>query len=289
MTTTLADAFETNRNHLKNVAFRMLGSLAEADDAVQEAWLHVSRSGADGVDNLGGWLTTVVARVCLDVLRARRARREEPEEAGASKAKTLRATAPDAEQETAMAEAVGLAMLVVLDTLSPAERLAFVLHEVFGVPFEQIAPIVNRSPEAARQLASRARRLVRGAPAADEAELARQRRTVERFLAALRAGDVDALVAVLDPEVVVHAEGAAGGTRDIRGARAWASGAVAYAAAVRGAQIMLVDGAVGLVMPRDGRLWRALRFRFAGDTIVAADVLAEAASLAAVEIALLEG
>src|SRR5256885_3189803 len=205
---TLAERFEANRAHLRGVAYRMLGSLSDADDAVQEAWLRLSRADVSGVDNLGGWLTTVVARVCLDMLRARKARHEEPFDATAPEPAAPRGAAPDAEQEMLLADSVGLALLVVLETLAPAERLAFVLHDMFAVPFDEIAPIVGKSPDAARQLASRARRRVQGATMSD-VDLTRQREVVDAFLAASRGGDFDALLAVLDPDVVVRADSAA--------------------------------------------------------------------------------
>src|SRR5712692_7613100 len=196
----LADRFEASRNHLRSVAYRMLGSMSEADDAVQEAWLRVSRSGTSGVENLGGWLTTVVARVCLDLLRSRKSRREEP--LGVH----LQDPLANPEHEALLADSVGLALLVVLETLTPAERLAFVLHDMFAVPFEEIAPIVGRTPDAARQLASRGRRRVQGAAPSPDTDLTHQREIVDAFLAASRAGDFDALLAVLDPDVVFRAD-----------------------------------------------------------------------------------
>ena len=202
----LAERFEGQRDHLRAVAYRMLGSLAEAEDAVQDAWLRVSRADAGGIQNLSGWLTTITARVCLDALRARRARREEPIVEGASEPI---ATAADPAQEAELADSVGLAMLVVLEMLAPAERLAFVLHDMFDVPFEEIAPIAGRSPTAARQLASRARRRVRGGEVPPGRDLDRQREVVEAYLAAARGGDFAALLAVLDPDVVLRADAAA--------------------------------------------------------------------------------
>src|SRR5215470_16231930 len=200
----LAARFEEHRTHLRGVAYRMLGSLSEVDDAVQEAWLRLSRTDAAGIDNLGGWLTTVVARVCLDILRSRQSRREDPLTADAPEpVATDRRGSGSPEQEAVLADSVGLALLVVLDRLTPAERLAFVLHDMFAMPFEEIAPIVGRSPEAARQLASRARRRVRGATAPD-ADLVRQREVVDAFMGALRAGDFEGLMAVLDPDLVVR-------------------------------------------------------------------------------------
>src|SRR5829696_3577753 len=201
----LAERFEANRTHLKAVAYRMLGSLSEADDAVQEAWLHLSRSGAGGIENLGGWLTTVVSRVCLDMLRSRRSRREEALSVRVPEPIVGREDRADPEHEALLADSVGLALLAVLETLSPAERLAFVLHDTFAVPFGKIAPIVGRSPEAARQLASRARRRVRGENAIPDADLGTQREVVDAFLAAARDGDFEALLAVLDSDVVLRA------------------------------------------------------------------------------------
>jgi RNA polymerase sigma-70 factor (ECF subfamily) len=222
----LAQRFEEHRARLRAVAYRMLGSLGEADDAVQEAWLRLDRSGIGGVENLGGWLTTVVARVCLNMLRSRRSRREEPLE-GFQPARVpdpivSRESGIDPEHEALLADSVGLALLVVLEMLTPAERLAFVLHDTFAVPFEEIAPIVGRSPAAARQLASRARRRVRWAPAVPDVDLARQRELVDAFLAASRGGDFGALLEVLDPDVVLREDyGAAGASRKVDGAAPW--------------------------------------------------------------------
>ena len=231
--TWLAERFEEHRTHLRAVAYRLLGSRNEADDAVQEAWLRLSRADTSGVANLGGWLTTVVARVCLDMLRARKSRREEPLGVYPPAQTVGGARGTDPEHEALMADAVGFALLVVLDTLAPAERLAFVLHDLFAVPFEEIAPIVGRSPTAARQLASRARRRVRGGSAAPQADRTRQRTVVNAFLAASRSGDFDALLALLDPDVVLRTDRAvvlagctsgsawrAGGGRAVRGTRA---------------------------------------------------------------------
>src|SRR5512138_1383722 len=205
----LTEQFEVQRPHLRAVAYRMLGSLSEADDAVQEAWLRLSRSDTSGVENLGGWLTVVVARVCLDILRSRKARREEPLDTHVPEPNVSRQNETSPEQEALLADSVGLALLVVLDTLAPAERLAFVLHDMFAVSFDEIAPIVGRSPMAARQLASRARRRVQGADTVRDRDLARQREVVEAFLAAARGGDFEALLAVLDPDVVARADRAA--------------------------------------------------------------------------------
>jgi RNA polymerase sigma factor (sigma-70 family) len=227
----LADRFEENRSRLRAVAYRMLGSLSEADDAVQEAWLRLSRSEAGGIDNLQGWLTTVVAHICLDILRTRSSRREEALLGSTSGTGNTAGHAIDPEQEAVMADAVGVAVLVLLDRLAPAERLAFVLHDMFGFSFDEIGPIVGRSPIATRQLASRARRRVQGAGYSTNSDLNRQRELTDVFLTALRSGDIEALVAVLDPDVVVRMDPAAsrgGAPREIRGAQNWARGAVAF-------------------------------------------------------------
>lgn len=274
MTDHVTDLFEQNRSHLRAVAYRMLGSLSEADDAVQEAWIKVARADTSAVENLRGWLTTVVARVCLDMLRSRTSRREDPLDAGIE----AQPSGADAEQELALADSVGLALLVVLDQLDPAERLAFVLHDLFAMPFDEIAPIVGRSVEATRQLASRARRRVQGAPVRD-ADLGEQRRLVDAFIAALRTGDIEGMLAVLDPDVVVHVEG-----RELRGARTWAQGAVAFGKAMQHARSAVVDGAIGLVMAPHGKVLRVLRFTFGDGRIVAADIIAEPERLAALAI-----
>jgi RNA polymerase sigma factor (sigma-70 family) len=252
----LAQRFEHHRPHLRAVAYRMLGSQAEADDAVQDAWLRLSRSEADQIDNLGGWLTTVVARECLHMLRSRRRHHEDPGPA----------VAPDPEQEALLADSVGLALLVVLDRLAPAERLAFVLHDMFELPFDEIAGIVGRTPAATRQLASRARRRVNGAEVPDP-DLTRQRQVVAAFYAAARAGDFDALVQVLHPEVVLRTDfGPDGKPAVIRGAAAVAR----QARATEGAQLrpVLVDGAVGALITRDGQPFAVLVFTVADDRIV---------------------
>ena len=281
----LAAPFEDHRAHLRSVAYRMLGSLSEADDAVQEAWLRLHRAGASGVENLRGWLTTVVSRVCLDMLRSRRSRREEPLDAQPERA--AGAGPADPESEAAMADSVGLALLVVLDTLAPAERLAFVLHDLFALPFDEIAGIVGRSPAAARQLASRARRRVQGVTAPD-ADLTRQRGLVDAFLAALRGGDVDALVAVLDPEVVVRADRTAAppAGSETRGAATWARQAVQFTRAVQGAvQPALIDGEMGLALAPGGRVLRVLRFTVDGGRITEIDIVADPARLQELEVA----
>ncbi|MGW7208875.1 sigma-70 family RNA polymerase sigma factor [Streptomyces sp. NPDC054837] len=273
----LAQRFEAHRGHLSAVAYRMLGSRAEADDAVQEAWFRLSRSDARQVENLGGWLTTVVGRVCLDMLRSRKARAEQPLEPDVP----LPGVVPDPEQDALLADSVGVALLVVLETLTPAERLAFVLHDLFAVPFEDVADIVGRTPAAARQLASRARRRVQGAPAPD-ADLVRQREIVDAFLAAARGGDFDALVEVLDPDVVARAE--AGVTA---GALAVAKGATSFASLALVARPALVDGATGLAVLVDGRVERALAFTFVRDRIAVIDVVTAPARVAGLDIELL--
>jgi RNA polymerase sigma-70 factor (ECF subfamily) len=286
----LAKTFEESRAHLRAVAYRMLGSLSEADDAVQEAWLRLSRTDASEVQNLRGWLTTVVARICLDMLRSRTARRESPIDAGAPEPATNHTDGSDPEHEAVLADNVGLALLVVLETLAPAERLAFVLHDLFAVSFEEIATIVGRSPAAARQLASRARRRVQGAPVADEAELARQRALIDAFLTALRGGDFDAMIALLDPDLVVRADfGPPGAPRETRGAVTWAKQAVPYGYLAKGAQPALVAGSVGIVFAPRGRLLRALHFTFdqRDDKITSIEITMDPEHLSQLEVAVL--
>jgi RNA polymerase sigma factor (sigma-70 family) len=283
----LAERFEAHRSHLSVVAYRMLGSPSEADDAVQEAWLRLSRSGPDGVENLGGWLTTVVGRVCLDMLRSRTARREESLDANVPEPSVARENEVDPEHEALMADSVGSALLVVLDTLAPAERLAFVLHDMFGVPFEEIAPIVGRSPTAARQLASRARRRVRGATVAPEADLARRRDVVEAFLAASRGGDFEALLAVLDPDVVLRADGAAvrlGATREVRGASAVAE---TFSGRARAARPALVDGVPGLVWTAGGRPRVVFGFGITDGRIVEIELVADPERIGRLDLTIL--
>jgi RNA polymerase sigma-70 factor (ECF subfamily) len=287
--TLLAQQFEENRARLRGVAYRMLGSLSEADDAVQESWLRLSRSDAGNIQNLSGWLTTVVARVCLDMLRSRTARAEESLEAQLASVANRPATR-DPEQETLIADSVGVALLVVLDRLKPDERLAFVLHDVFAVPFDEIAGIIDRTPEAARQLASRARRRVQARESNASATVSQQRRVVDAFLTALQSADFEGLVAVLDPDVLVRIDEAAGrpgAPREIRGARNWAQGAVAFSQAVRFAQPALVDGSVGIVIAPHGKLSRVLRFTIANEKIVQAEIIAEPARLRELELAVL--
>ncbi len=282
----LIERFEADRARLRAVAYRMLGSLSEADDAVQEAWLRLSRADTRDVENLAGWLTTVVARVCLNMLRARESRREDPFDVHVPEP----VVASDPEQEAMLADSVGLALLVVLDTLTPAERLAFVLHDLFAVPFDELGPMIERSPAAARQLASRARRRVRGSAPAD-ADLPRQRQVVDAFLAASRDGDFDALVALLDPDVVLHADRAAGPTPApivLRGVNAVAKGASVAAARVRFTEPALVNGAVGLVMAPLGRLRLVLTFTVTDGKVTAIDVIADQDRLRDLDLAILD-
>ncbi len=287
----LAERFEANRGHLRAVAYQMLGSLSEADDAVQEAWLRLSRSDPSRIDNLGGWLTTVVARVCLDMLRSRTSRREEPLGTHLPEPIISPEDGVDPEDQALLADSVGLALLVVLETLGPAERLAFVLHDMFGVSFEEIAPIVDRSPTAARQLASRARRRVRGAAPAPDTDLSRQRAVVDAFMAAARGGDFDALVAVLDPDVVLHADlGAmpAATPRLLRGAAQVAGSALSFSALAEFARPALVNGAVGIVASRHGRPLSVLGFTVSGGRIVEIDVLADPERLRQLDLTVLD-
>jgi len=281
----LAERFEAHRPRLHAVAHRMLGSAAEADDAMQEAWLRLSRSDPSGVENMGGWLTTIVARVCLDLLRSRQSRREEP--AGEHLPELSSSTDP--EQQVLMADSVGLAMLVVLDTLTPAERLAFVLHDMFDVPFDQIAPVIERSPAAARQLASRARRRVRAAGPNPGRDPARQREVVTAFLAAARGGDFAALLALLDPDVALRTdpEGVRlGAPREILGAHAVATVFAEYAS---GVQPALVGGLAGAVWAPGGRTRVAYVFTVAGGTITAISRVASLERLRDLEPVILEG
>ena len=287
----LAQRFEEHRVHMRAVAFRLLGTTTEADDAVQEAWLRVSRAGAGGVENLRGWLTTVVSRVCLNMLEARRSRREDPLDPHAPGPSGRSASGPDPEQEALLADAVGPALLVVLETLDPAERLAFVLHDVFGVPFDEIATIVGRSPVAARQLASRARRRVQGSEAVPDADRARQRAIVDAFLAAARNGDFGALLALLDADVVMRADRTAVARPraqlegEVRGATAVAR---AFTGRAQGAQTAVVDGAVGAVWASGGTPRVAFEFTIVSGKIVAIDLLADPALLQELDVQILD-
>ncbi|TCN29210.1 RNA polymerase sigma-70 factor (ECF subfamily) [Kribbella orskensis] len=278
----LAERFEEKRAHLRAVAYRMLGSAAEADDVVQEAWIRLNRSDATEIDNLGGWLTTVVARICLSQLQSRRYRSEEPLEEAPPVLSPV-----DPEREILLADSVGAALLVVLETLTPPERLAFVLHDLFAVPFEEVAPIVDRTPAAARQLASRARRRVQGRTAVVEPDQVVQREVVEAFLAAARGGDFEALLALLDPEVVARTD-QAGVSREIRGAVAVASGAVSVSAAAgASAYPALVDGKVGFLVAPGGRLLRAIRFTIDGRRIREIEVITDLERLQTLDLTVL--
>ncbi|TMS00415.1 RNA polymerase sigma factor SigJ [Nonomuraea basaltis] len=285
----LAGRFEEHRAHLKAVAYRMLGSLTEAEDAVQEAWLKLSRTDSGTIDNLAGWLTTVVGRVCLDMLRARATRREAPLEQRLPDPVISREDGGDPEQQALIADAVGLALLVVLESLSPAERLAFVLHDMFAVPFEQIAAIVDRSPDAAKKLASRARQRVRGTLPPPEPDPSRQRQVVDAFLAAARGGDFHALLAILDPDVVMRVDAGAvagGGMWTISGAQAVAgqvSGFQRYTT-TRHVEPMLVNGTLGLVSTEEGKPRGVLSFTIADGKIVTLDILSDPERLARLEL-----
>ncbi|MFB6891192.1 sigma-70 family RNA polymerase sigma factor [Kitasatospora sp. NPDC056327] len=295
-----AEPFEAHRAHLRAVAYRMLGSLAEAEDAVQDTWLRYDRADTSAVENLGGWLTTVTGRVCLNQLRSRARRREESYEARAEGAGAGggppripdpligRADAPDPEQEVLLADSVGLALMVVLESLSPAERVSFVLHDMFAVPFEEIAPLIGRTAPATRQLASRARRRVQGRAPAPDRDLARQRVAVDAFFAATRTGDLDALLAVLHPDVVLRADGSAGRDRRpvvLTGARTVAGQAVMFRGLSPYARPALVNGAAGaVVIGADGRPVSVMAFTVTGGAIVAIDVLTDPDRLAAMDL-----
>ncbi len=288
----LAGQFEASRARLKAVAYRMLGNGTEADDAVQECWLRVSGADTSAVENPQGWLTAIVARICLNMLRARRSRREEWLDEGAEDPNLAVNRPGDPQDEAMLAESVGLALLVVLERLKPAERVAFVLHDVFGATFDEIAPIVKRSPEAARQLASRARRRVRGGTSAGDGNISRQNETVRAFLIALRAGDVDGLLAVLDPEVVRRADAAAlrpGAARELRGAAAVAEEAMAYSRAAGMAQTALVDESAGFVVAPRGRLRIAIRCEVKNGRIARMEVTADPRRLAELRLSLSPG
>lgn len=300
----LVGQFEANRTRLRAMAYRMLGSLGDAEDAVQESWIHVAGAGADGVANIDGWFTTIVSRVCLDMLRSRKSRPEQPVAdvaesltpgqaapipAGPGAPGTAGVSAPTPEQEAVLADSVGIALLVVLDSLGPAERVAFVLHDMFGVPFDEIAGITGRSPEAARQLASRARRRVRGGDTSGApGSLPRQHALAEAFLAASRAGDLEGLLAVLDPDVVLHSDAEAAGPHApsvLTGANIVARGARASAGRSRESAIALVNGSPGIVWAPRGRLTVVLAFTFTEDKISTIDVIANPARLQALELA----
>jgi RNA polymerase sigma-70 factor (ECF subfamily) len=283
----LAEQFEENRGHLRAVAYRMLGSTSEADDALQEAWLRIGRSDTSDVENLGGWLTTIVSRVCLDMLRSRKSRAEEPFPEHAPEPVGTNVVEFDPEHEALLADSVGPALLVVLETLDPAERLAFVLHDMFGVPFDEIALIVGRSPTATRQLASRARRRVQGATEVSDADLKRQREVVDAFLAASRGGDFDALLAVLDPDVVVRADRAAvamGSSEEVHGATAVLN---TFLGRARGAQPALINGVAGAVWAPGGQPRVVLSFTVMGEKITAIDLLADPERLRQLDLTIL--
>jgi len=299
----LTERFEENRPRLRGLAYRMLGSLSEAEDAVQEAWLRLNDIDAATIENLGGWLTTVVSRVCLDMLRGRKARREESIGAQVAEPSVVRGEGANPESEALLADSVGVALLVVLNTLTPAERLVFVLHDLFGVPFDEIGPIVGRSPAAAKQLASRARRRVRGSPAPLDADKARQREVVEAFLKAARAGDIDALLTVLDPDAVIRIDAAArtdgvvridappeevGQPREVKGASLWVRQMVALSRGLRfGVQTALIDGSIGLIFAPRGKLVRALMFTFENAKVTRVEAIGDPARLRELDIAVL--
>jgi RNA polymerase sigma-70 factor (ECF subfamily) len=285
----LAERFEEHRGRLRAVAYRMLGSLSEADDAVQEAWLRLSRSDAEAIDNLGAWLTTVVARIALSNLRSRASRSEELLGPRMPDPIVDPADGTDPEHEALLADAVGLALLIVLENLPPAERLAFVLHDMFAVPFDEIAPIVERSPEATRKLASRARQRVQGERTVPDADLDRQREVVDAFNAAAREGDFNALVAVLDPDVVLRSDAGAGITREVRGAEAVASQAQLYSRIGLLTRPALINGAVGAVTMRDGRPFSVAAATVRDGKIVELDFLADPERLARLDLTMLDG
>lgn len=287
----LAKQFEQNRGHLRGVAYRMLGSLSEAEDAVQETWVRLNRSDANSIDNLRGWLTTVVSRVCLDMLRSRSSRREDSIEENPIEIPAKDDASIDPEQEAILAESVGIALMVLLNRLSPAERFAFVLHDLMDLPFDEIAPILGRTSTATRQLASRARRQVRSVSPDVGMELAQQREVVNSFLMALRSGDIEGLVQVLDPELVVHIDKSAAATGvpvEIHGARNWAGNAIAFARHLRFFQPALVDGGVGILLAPRGRLFRVLRFTFTNGRVTQLEVIADPERLQQLEIGMLQ-
>jgi len=279
----LSEQFEAQRSRLRGVAYRMLGSLGEAEDAVQEAWLRASRADTSDVENLPGWLTTVVARVSLDMLRSRKARRADALDSAGPEPVANDNIEAVLEQESQLADSVGLALLVVLQTLAPAERIAFVLHDMFDLPFDEIAPVVGRSPTAARQLASRARRRIRGAPTEPDASLPAQREVVDAFFAAARDGDFDALVAVLDPDVVLRAD-EGGATVEVHGARTVASRAMRFAQLAPYVRPALINGVAGVVVVPRGRPFSVLAFTVRGGRIAAIDALADRERLAQLDL-----
>ncbi|GGR13888.1 sigma-70 family RNA polymerase sigma factor [Streptomyces netropsis] len=291
----LARRFEEHRPHLRAVAYRMLGSLGDVDDAVQETWLKLSRSDVTAVENLGGWLTTVIGRVCLDMLRSRTTRRESPlhDDDGQVRLPDPVISGPDGldpEQEILLADSVGIALLVVLETLAPAERLAFVLHDMFAVPFDEIAPVLGRTSASTRQLASRARRRVQGAAPAPDTDLAHRRRIVDAFLAASRGGDFDALVAVLDPEIVARSDGGTLRPGVIRrGAADVASQAITFARFAEAAHPALVNGTPGVVAVAEGRVISVMAFTVQGDRITTLDILTDPERLARIDLSVLGG
>jgi RNA polymerase sigma factor (sigma-70 family) len=285
----LAEQFETHRGHLRAVAYRMLGSMSEAEDAVQEGWIRLGRADVSAVENLRAWLTTVVARVCLDMLRTRTSRREAPLDMHVPD--PVITPADDPESSVMLADSVGLALLVVLEALDPAERLAFVLHDVFGMPFDEIAPIVERSPAAARQLASRARRRVQGSVPDADRDLQQQRRVVDAFLAAAREGDFEQLITVLDPDMVLRADGGplTGASRFVRGAQAVAEQAAMFSRLGLSNQVVLVNGHVGILSRRpDGKLFSVIGFTIARAKIVEMDILADPERLRRLDLSAIE-
>jgi RNA polymerase sigma-70 factor, ECF subfamily len=284
----LIERFEANRPHLRAVAYRMLGSFSDADDAVQEAWLRLSRADTSGVENLGGWLTTVVARVCLNMLRSRQSRREDSLDARIPDPIVSRENGVDPQHDAVLADSVGLALLVVLETLTPAERLAFVLHDMFAVPFDEIAPMLGRSPTATRQLASRARRRVRGAAPAPDPDVARQREVVDAFFAAARGGEFEALVAVLDPDVVARTDGGPGASVIVRGAHVVAGRALMFAQPSATLRPALVNGAAGVVVMAGGRPASVMAFTVRDGKIVEIDALTDPERLGKLDLAVLD-
>jgi RNA polymerase sigma-70 factor, ECF subfamily len=294
--TWLNERFEENRPRLRGVAYRMLGSLSEAEDAVQEAWLRLNRIETNTIENPGGWLTTVVSRVCLDMLRSRKSRREEPIGAPATDSSVVLGNATDPEGEVMLADSVGVALLVVLDTLTPTERLVFVLHDLFAMPFEEIGSIVGRSSAAAKQMASRARRRVRGSATPTDAGRARQHEVVEAFLKAAREGDLEGLLAILDPDAVIRIDAAAridappaeaGMARELRGASTWAKQFIALSRGLQYVQPALIDGSVGLIFAPRGKLSKAITFTFTNAKVTRVEVTGDPARLREFDIAVL--